>query len=153
MATISVVNTKQSQLVLIGAYCLVLSFESLIIILFNTVCYFKNVQFNCNPIMGRSCCVPGCKSNYGVSDTSAFRFPKNEDMRRKWLNFIHRDKFIVTNNTLVCIKHFEERFIIREDVFSAGCGETVSVPRKKPNLNFPKMLTLVYFKINLLIIL
>ena len=57
--------------------------------------------------MGQSCCVPGCKSNYRSSDTSAFRFPKDEVMKKKWIRCIRRDNFMVTDNTLVCIKHLK----------------------------------------------
>nr|CAI5817938.1 unnamed protein product [Callosobruchus analis] len=40
--------------------------------------------------MPRHCCVPGCKINYcsevkSTSYRSVFRFPKNEELKSKWL--------------------------------------------------------------------
>lgn len=85
--------------------------------------------------MGRSCCVPGCKSNYGNSShISVFKFPKDETLRLEWIKKIHRADFVVNDKTVVCINHFEPRFIVKEDVFPVLNGEPIRVPRKIPKL-------------------
>lgn len=85
--------------------------------------------------MGRSCCVPLCKSNYGNSSgISAFTFPKDKVLREKWIRCIHRDNFSVNNKTVVCIKHFDPKFIVREDIFPVENGEPIHIPRKNPKL-------------------
>ena len=66
--------------------------------------------------MVNKCCAPGCKSNYaskkGTTKVATFLFPKKENLRQEWLKKIPRD-FTVTNNTVICAKHFEEDDIIR----------------------------------------
>ena len=85
--------------------------------------------------MGRTCCVPGCKSNYGkVCDTSTFKFPKESVLREKWTKLIHRDNFEVNDKTVVCVKHFEPKFVVREDIFPIENGDPIRVPRKIPKL-------------------
>lgn len=85
--------------------------------------------------MGYSCCVPGCKSNYGNSSyTSTFRFPKDKTLREKWINSIHRKNFDVSDKAVVCILHFEPRFVVREDVFPVLNGEPIRIARKNPKL-------------------
>ena len=68
--------------------------------------------------MVNKCCVPGCKSN-NVSlnknvphvRVTMFRFPKNEKLKEEWLRKIPRE-VAITNNTVVCIKHFHEDDIL-----------------------------------------
>ena len=58
--------------------------------------------------MGFKCCVAGCKSGYtGGTRATMFRFPNDDDLRRKWLRCIHRDHQI-TASTRVCHLHFYE---------------------------------------------
>lgn len=38
-----------------------------------------------------------------------FRFPRDEDMKNKWIAAIPRENWSVTENTRVCSKHFEEK--------------------------------------------
>nr|CAI5849140.1 unnamed protein product [Callosobruchus analis] len=45
--------------------------------------------------MARNCCVPGCKINYcfelkSTSYRSIFSFPKDEEIKSKWLAAIQR---------------------------------------------------------------
>jgi len=86
--------------------------------------------------MGRHCCVPGCTSNYRTSDphVSVFSFPKNEERKRVWLAKIKRQDFSASQTSVVCIKHFSERFIERESRAVCRDGSVVSMKRKAPIL-------------------
>ncbi|XP_068204013.1 uncharacterized protein [Palaemon carinicauda] len=84
--------------------------------------------------MPRSCCVPGCKSNYSRSDVSAFRFPRDEQRRQLWIKAIHREDFTPTPNTIVCAKHFEESFIVTEDSITRPDGTVITAKRGTPTL-------------------
>ena len=62
--------------------------------------------------MGISCCVTRCTSNYSrrgenSPHVTVFKFPDNEDLRRKWILNIPRKLDKITTATRVCIKHFE----------------------------------------------
>jgi len=63
-----------------------------------------------------------------------FSFPKNLDRRELWRKCISRDDLVITDNTAVCEKHFESRFIIRRDEFVMPNGEKLSLDRKKIKL-------------------
>lgn len=56
--------------------------------------------------MPNTCSVPNCKGNYrsGVK-VPVFSFPKNEELRRKWVIAIRRNDFTPTKNARVSI-HF-----------------------------------------------
>ena len=84
--------------------------------------------------MPRSCCVPGCKSNYYSTDASGFRFPKDEKRREQWSLLIHREDFVPTDNTIICSKHFQSRFIITEDSITRPDGTVITARRSKPAL-------------------
>ena len=81
--------------------------------------------------MPRSCCVPGCKANYSSSDVSAFLFPVDEARQQKWVKAIHRSNFTPTKNTVVCARHFEDHFIIREDRMTRPDGTVIIAKRGK----------------------
>ena len=83
------------------------------------------------------CCVPGCKSNYtsqGETSKTIFFFPKQPERTKLWLRAIHRDNFIPTKSSVVCIDHFDEQFIIREDKFKRNDGTVLTLSRSRPNL-------------------
>ena len=47
--------------------------------------------------MGRTCSAPGCKSGYypqppGAPKISMHVFPKDSEMRQKWIRAIHREE-------------------------------------------------------------
>ncbi|XP_045105021.1 52 kDa repressor of the inhibitor of the protein kinase-like isoform X3 [Portunus trituberculatus] len=84
--------------------------------------------------MPRSCCVPGCKANYSSSDASAFHFPKDEARRLQWVKAIHREDFTPNQNSVVCARHFEDHFIIREDSMTRPDGTVITAKRGKPTL-------------------
>lgn len=53
------------------------------------------------------CSVPRCSASAKYNSVlSFFTFPKEDDLRRKWVTNIRRDNFIITNNTRVCSRHF-----------------------------------------------
>ena len=66
--------------------------------------------------MVNKCCVPGCQSNYKKKDVEykyvpIFSFPTKEDLRNEWKRKIPRNNLVVTQNSKVCMKHFEEQEI------------------------------------------
>lgn len=86
--------------------------------------------------MPTNCCVPGCKSNNNKKEknVSIFKFPKtNPDKLAKWKKSIPRD-FEITNHSVVCIKHFAECHIIREDRRIRPDGSELVVKRGKLGL-------------------
>ena len=73
-------------------------------------------------VMTKTCSVAGCNTNHkkrvnGKSIISnpgtVFTFPnenKHGDLRREWVRFCNRKHaFVITNNTGICTKHFEEK--------------------------------------------
>lgn len=85
--------------------------------------------------MPRKCCVPYCRSNYRATNqyVSVFQFPKDEIRKQLWVQQINRD-FTPTRHSVVCIKHFEDRFIIRDDRRVMDDGSILFVRRKVPAL-------------------
>lgn len=55
-------------------------------------------------------------------------------MRKLWEHKISREKFKATKYSTVCIKHFQEEFIIRENVVITSTGEKIVFPNKKIKL-------------------
>ena len=56
--------------------------------------------------MPHRCCVPRCKGNYATGPlVRVYGFPKDEDLRRKWLRAIHRDQFSPTKHSKVSSLH------------------------------------------------
>ena len=65
--------------------------------------------------MPTHCCVPECtKKGYRKEDgtkVSYFKFPTENQMKKKWLHAIRRDEgkhFKVTEYTKICSRHFRE---------------------------------------------
>ncbi|KAG8250706.1 hypothetical protein J6590_095987 [Homalodisca vitripennis] len=50
---------------------------------------------------------------------------------RAWLRAIHRDSCEVTSNSRVCIKHFDERYIIKEETVTRPVGTILTVKRDR----------------------
>jgi len=85
------------------------------------------------------CCVPQCRSNYdikaGERSISAFTFPTEKHSRATWLRKIPRENLKVTKHTVVCIKHFHDSDIIRNDLLPGKDGKPdILIPRNKPAL-------------------
>lgn len=85
-------------------------------------------------LMPRSCCVPGCKSNYSTADASGFRFPEDEQRRVQWIRAIRREDFKPTTNTVVCAKHFEQHCILTKDSVTRPDGTVITAMRGRPSL-------------------
>ena len=65
---------------------------------------------------GKYCCVSGCKSSFydcngNKTGITFFSFPKNRQLKKRWLTAIkrqeHRDGFVVSKDTKVCERHFQ----------------------------------------------
>lgn len=68
--------------------------------------------------MPSKCSVSGCKSNYklekGVKQITTFCLPKNDKLKQQWLRNIPTELGSL-KNPRICIKHFEEKCIVRVD--------------------------------------
>ncbi|XP_051727731.1 uncharacterized protein LOC127500556 isoform X3 [Ctenopharyngodon idella] len=56
----------------------------------------------------RKCILPGCE-NLQNSSVSLFKFPKNDDIKKRWINFVKRHidgELRITTNTRLCSEHF-----------------------------------------------
>lgn len=86
--------------------------------------------------MPRRCCVPGCTANYKNEGnyTTVFYFPKEPTLHDKWIKCINRDDFVPGKEAVVCIKHFHEQVIVREDRFTQPDGTEIIIPRKRLTL-------------------
>jgi hypothetical protein len=74
--------------------------------------------------MVHTCVVPGCMSNCkGHSPVSVFRFPKEEETKRKWIRAIRREGFEPNANSRVCEVHFKEEDILKHsEVYNEKTG-------------------------------
>ena len=89
--------------------------------------------------MVNKCCVPKCTANYDSKKDSGFvtcfGFPAKSDLKEKWIRKIPRENLLVTKHTVVCIKHFKESDIIRNDILPGkNGGPDVVIPRKRLKL-------------------
>jgi hypothetical protein len=93
--------------------------------------------------MPLKCCAPGCTSNYRKSEghTTVFRFPIDSRLE-VWKRKIPRQNPVITKNTRLCIKHFEERFILRTFEFNDSEGIRRSELRDVPVLTSDAIPTL-----------
>jgi THAP domain/Transposase protein len=86
--------------------------------------------------MTKTCCVPGCKSNYkstlnaGGQPVSTFSIPKDDILRGKWLKAIPRDNWSPSQYSVVCCLHFPETDIVKEDIFLLPDGTLQKIPTK-----------------------
>lgn len=65
--------------------------------------------------MVNKCVVFGCKSGYVSTSTDnipSFRFPfEKKDLFEKWKKFVNRADWSPSRNSVICSKHFEEKFL------------------------------------------
>ena len=72
--------------------------------------------------MPNKCCVYGCSSNYASTKErySTFKFPRDDDLRAKWIRKIPNKDLKATKYSYVCEKHFTgdaiSRYHIVEDL-------------------------------------
>ncbi|GIY02748.1 hypothetical protein CEXT_169351 [Caerostris extrusa] len=89
------------------------------------------------------------ESNYDQQFTFlVFKLPKEEDRRNLWLKKINRkDYFTGSKNTVVCIKHFSEKFVITEDHAIRDDGSILTCERIYPKLTpdaYPSIFQICY---------
>ncbi|XP_047108465.1 THAP domain-containing protein 5-like [Schistocerca piceifrons] len=88
--------------------------------------------------MPEKCCAPGCNSNYKSSKEegyiSVFRFPTEEENRKRWTRNIPRKDWTPSNRSVVCIKHFEECDVSRVEIYKDSDGSCHEFPRQRPLL-------------------
>ena len=70
--------------------------------------------------MVNKCVVYGWKSGYlsekGGSPVSTFRFLLDKaDSLLKWQQFVNRSNWSVTKNSVICVEHFKDKFLLRSD--------------------------------------
>ena len=77
--------------------------------------------------MPKKCCVVGCRSNYKrkieecssnsnhVTYKTVFSFPDSNqlDLRNCWIKFVNRADWSPTENSVICIDHFEDKYLKR----------------------------------------
>ena len=52
-----------------------------------------------------------CCSNYtGEESKTVFSFPKEEDLKKRWIKFVNRKDWEPTSSSYICIKYFEEKY-------------------------------------------
>ena len=59
--------------------------------------------------MGRKCVAPACTSGYASNrdeKKSVFTFPKDNEMRQKWIRAVPRANWDVSGNSAICELHF-----------------------------------------------
>ena len=111
-----------------------MSFDCLRVLLLFVFTTIWNL-FVINSKMPFKCCVTGCSSNYKNTDdqhVTIYKCPKQSV--ELWKSKIPRKDIIIDANSRVCIKHFDERFLIREYVFTGSDGKKYSEQRKFPKL-------------------
>ncbi len=91
---------------------------------------------------GVYCCIPLCKNatynrDKQKSGIGFFRFPKDDELRKKWMNTIKQfrrsggaDSFKVTSSTVICEFHFK----ISEIKVSSGYGKKSLLPGTVPTI-------------------
>ncbi|GBP16361.1 ADP-ribosylation factor-like protein 6 [Eumeta japonica] len=83
-----------------------------------------------------TCCVVVIQCDYPLqrvynSSVSVF-FPKDEDLRRKWIRAIHRKDFVPTAHSKVCQLHFTEDQIRRTaEAYDERTGRKIVAPLKR----------------------
>ncbi|CAH2011665.1 unnamed protein product [Acanthoscelides obtectus] len=90
--------------------------------------------------MPKRCCVPGCKGNYeaelrSTPYRSVFRFPKNEELKSKWLASIPRKDWSPSKDSVVCDAHFQQAEIVRTETYVLQDGSANTVTLSRPKLS------------------
>lgn len=81
--------------------------------------------------MPRVWCVPSCKANYNStlksqqSYMSVFTFPKDENLRQKWIKSIPRKNWTPSKYSAVCMKHFRDSDIISYESWLSPDGAPI----------------------------
>ena len=83
--------------------------------------------------MGEKYCAPGCRSYYdnGKEYVNIFKFPSDPERKKLWVRKLHRANFSPRPFSVMCFRHFDDRFIIREDGVKPSDGTQLVIPRRK----------------------
>lgn len=86
--------------------------------------------------MPNKCCVRGCYYE-GRKKVQVFSFPKEENLRHKWINAISKKDFVPTKYTKVCADHFHPSCLERTTTYTdPRTGQVLEaalpVPRLRP---------------------
>ena len=78
--------------------------------LYLTLQIYTVVKVWVNKIWCTLCCIPNCNTGYRSASSSErisiFRFPRDEQLKAKWLKAIPRKNWTLTDLHRVCVKHF-----------------------------------------------
>ena len=101
--------------------------------------------------MVNKCCVPNCTSNYDSKKEAGlvicFIFPSKEELKKKWIRKIPRGNLIISKHTVVCVKHFKEEDIIRNEILPEKNGDPdIVIPHKRIKLKADAVLFLLKSK-------
>ena len=62
---------------------------------------------------------------------TCFTFPSKEELKKKWIQKIPCENLIISKHTVICVKHFKEEDIIRNDILPGKNGDPdIVIPRK-----------------------
>ncbi|KAG0422692.1 hypothetical protein HPB47_001503, partial [Ixodes persulcatus] len=65
-----------------------------------------------------------------------FSFPRDENLRQKWLRAIPRQDYEVTSSSRVCALHFHDSFIVRKSIYrDPRNGKTIETVLPVPRLD------------------
>lgn len=93
--------------------------------------------------MPRRCAVPNCLSNSNSKHNTAtyistFLFPSEEEKFKVWMDRINANCNSqisqVKRSTAICIKHFEDKYIVNEARVTRTDGSVLTFPLKRPRL-------------------
>ena len=83
--------------------------------------------------MSNNCAVYGCNNNKKKAcdqQISYFKFPKNNDIKAKWIHSCYRSDNINTKHAVICSIHFRD-----EDYEDDLKARVLNIPRKKLKAN------------------
>ena len=71
--------------------------------------------------MGNKCALTNCTSGYtkGLKKTS-FHFPEHMELKKKWIYFINRKVWTPTSNSVICVGHFESKYVKYDNINRKG---------------------------------
>ena len=73
--------------------------------------YLSIVLIHCYPLVNK-CCIYNCRFNYaGENHTVVFSFPRDDDLKKIWVRFVNRKDWSPSNSSVICIKHFEKKYL------------------------------------------
>ena len=80
------------------------------------------------------CCINGYSANYDNTDQHVTIYKSPKQFVKLWKSKIPRKDIIIDVSSRVCIKHYDERFLIPEYIFTGSDGKKYSEQKKFPKL-------------------